>query len=332
MISLARGIAAMLGFALLAAVARTSSDAPYLHPQRLVDVGGRRVNLYCTGSGSPTVVLDTDGDDTTSAWRFVQPAIARTTRVCSYDPPGFGFSDPLDKAQADADGNALALHAMLRNAGIAGPIVLVGYSVSGLYDRVFADRYPSEVAGMVLVSPNVPYQDQQLVRVAPGIGADIAMDGVLHGCLDAAQRHAIVPGSRAYARCVYTPPDPTMPAPLLAMIRKQWQSARLWRSFAVSSSDETERGSSREVVAEQRSYGAMPLVVLTTTKDALALPIPGAQKTALVHAWIAWHRRIAAYSSVGKDIIVAGSSSSIPIDRPSAVVAAIEEIVRKVRR
>jgi hypothetical protein len=74
---------------------------PYLHPQQVISVGKHAMNLYCTGHGSPTVVLGTDGDDPTSAWRFVQPIVARTTRVCSYDPPGFGFSAPytIDRLQ-----------------------------------------------------------------------------------------------------------------------------------------------------------------------------------------------------------------------------------------
>src|SRR5580658_7163606 len=67
---------------------------PYLHAQRLVDIGGRRLNLYCTGTSSPTVVLDAGLGGSTAVWRHVQPVLARTTRVCSYDRAGMGFSDP----------------------------------------------------------------------------------------------------------------------------------------------------------------------------------------------------------------------------------------------
>jgi pimeloyl-ACP methyl ester carboxylesterase len=321
---------AALGFLLLAA--SPNPDAPYLRAQRLVDIGGRRINLYCTGSGSPTVVLDTDGDDTTAAWHLVQPAVSKTTRVCSYDPPGFGFSDPLGGSAADADANAQSLHRLLQRAGISGPIVLVGYSVSGLYDRVYADRYRSDVAGMVLVSPAVSYQNEKFAHVAPALAADMSMDALLRTCVTAAHHRAIRPGSPAYQQCEYSPPDQTLSPQLLDEIHRQWQGYPLWSSFAAADSDETERRSSAEVEREQRRYGTMPLIVLTTTKDAQALPIPAPQKKALVQSWIAWHRGISQLSSVGVDFIVAGSSSSIPLDRPHAVISAIDEVVSEIRR
>ena len=71
----------------------TFNQTPYLHAQRLVDIGGRRLNLYCTGHGSPTVVLEAGGGDDMLDWRFVQPRVAKFTRVCSYDRAGYGFSD-----------------------------------------------------------------------------------------------------------------------------------------------------------------------------------------------------------------------------------------------
>jgi hypothetical protein len=124
---------------------------------------------------------------------------------------------------------------------------------------------------------------------------------------------------------MYTPPDPTMPPALRALIHRQWERPGTWRDVRAAATAET--SSSRQVVSEQRNYGDLPLVVLTTTKDLAALPIPTAQKTALAHAWIAWHGQIAKLSRRGVDIVVNGSSEAIPIDRPTAVVSAIDAVI-----
>ena len=117
---------------------------------RLIDVGAHRMHLRCTGSGSPTVVLQPGGGDFSSAMAWIAPAVARQTRVCVYDRPGRGWSDPSKNAQ---DGTQVAtdLHTLLRRAGVPGPYVLAGHSFGGLYVLTHADRYPDDVAGLVLV-------------------------------------------------------------------------------------------------------------------------------------------------------------------------------------
>lgn len=319
-------------FAMLATTGATTAPpfdpSPYLHAQRRIDVGGHRMNIYCTGSGSPTVVLGTDGDDGTPAWRLVQPVVAKHTRVCSYDSAGLGFSDPvtttLDAASAVTD-----LHRLLSRAGVAPPVVMVGYSLSGLYARLYADRYPREVAGMVLVAPNVPDQRRRIAALVPALAPAFAQGlRAERQCAAAAQRGALRTGSPTYAACMYTPPDPTMPQILKDLIHRQWQQPGLWRDFT---SMDTETASAAEVVGEQRSYGTMPLIVLTTTKDIEALPIPKSQQAALSRAWISWHESIARLSRRGVDFVVPDSTLSIPIDRPSVVVSAIDEVVDQTR-
>ena len=132
---------------------------PAGHPGRLVMLPDhRRLNLRCSGHGSPTVVLEGGFGADSLAWYKVQPALAARYRVCAYDRAGAGFSDP---APAPRDGAAIArdLDAGLRAAGIGGPFVLVGHSSGGLYARIFADLRPKDVIGMVLVDPSVPHQD-----------------------------------------------------------------------------------------------------------------------------------------------------------------------------
>lgn len=129
----------------------TAGDARnFPPPGRLLDVGGYRLHIHCMGQGSPTVILDAASIDTVSAWAWVQPEVARATRVCAYDRAGLGWSD-LSPAPPDATQNTPALHTLLQNAGVAAPYVLVGHSFGGLYTRAFAGRYADEVAGLVLI-------------------------------------------------------------------------------------------------------------------------------------------------------------------------------------
>src|SRR5438093_1704902 len=120
-------------------------------PGHLVDVGGRRLYLHCTGSGSPTVVLVSGLAETSVYWGgWIAPAVAQNTAVCAYDRAGQGWSDPPPSPQ---DGVAVAtdLHNLLANAQIPGPYVVVGHSTGGVYARIFAARYPDQVAGMVML-------------------------------------------------------------------------------------------------------------------------------------------------------------------------------------
>ena len=135
---------------------REAVDAnAYPMPGRLVDVGGHRLHLSCTGSGSPTVVLEPGAGAMSSSLGWITPEVARDTRVCVYDRAGRGWSDPADTAQ---DGAQIAtdLHTLLHAADVPGPYVLAGHSFGGLYTLTFAARYPDEVAGLVLVDSTAP--------------------------------------------------------------------------------------------------------------------------------------------------------------------------------
>lgn len=327
----------MRSIVLIAAIAlagaagpRAFDPAPYLHAQRLVDIGGRSMNIYCVGTGSPTVILDSDGDDSTMGWAFVQPSIARRTRVCSYDSAGLGFSDP-GPLPRDASAAADDLHALLTRAGVKPPLVLVGYSLSGMSARLYADRYPRAVAGMVLVAANVPYQRRLIATAAPALARALAQAIPFDKtCSAAAAKGTLRPGTSAFSNCMYTPPGPPLPPALRALVQKQWMRSSTWIDFT-SADEAADAASSAEVTREQRGYGDMPLIVLTTVKDQLSLPIPIAQRRALVRAWIAAHDRIAAFSTRGTNVVVKDSTLSIPIDRPSTVISAIDDVVVRSR-
>ncbi|HEX3462933.1 MAG TPA: alpha/beta hydrolase [Candidatus Elarobacter sp.] len=237
---------------------------PYLRAQRLVDIGGRRLNLYCTGQGSPAVVLEAGGGDDMLDWRFVQPEIAKRTRVCSYDRAGAGFSDP-GPPPRDASAVATDLHALLARAGITGPFVLVGYSDGAQYSRLYADRYANDLAGLVLVEPGYESdeEERQLQAAAPEVARDAQSRMALaRRCAAASQNGQLKPGNPMFDACAPAP-DPDLPDTLNALRVRETRRPGWWAN-SVSENEAALLSATRaQIHAEQRSYGSLPLVVLT---------------------------------------------------------------------
>jgi pimeloyl-ACP methyl ester carboxylesterase len=145
-------IAVLLVFAVgggIATVSAATASSAETATGRMIDVSGHRLYIECTGSGGPAVILQAGLGASSSSWAGIAPAVAATTTVCAYDRAGHGRSDEA----GPQDGIALAtdLHTLLQRSGVPGPYVLVGHSSGGPYVRVFAARYPDEVAGMVLL-------------------------------------------------------------------------------------------------------------------------------------------------------------------------------------
>jgi pimeloyl-ACP methyl ester carboxylesterase len=154
-------IVSLLGLAVLGAVYQhyaTNRDMrEFPAPGQLVDVGGYKLHLYCTGTGSPTVILEPGAGGTSLDWFLVQPQVAKVTQVCAYDRAGMAWSDsgPLPRT---GEGIAKELHTLLSNSSIQPPYVLVGHSYGGLFVRAFAAQYPEDVAGLVLLDSAHPDQ------------------------------------------------------------------------------------------------------------------------------------------------------------------------------
>src|SRR5215213_3235164 len=146
-------------------------------PGALVDIGDRSLFLSCSGTGNPTVILESGLNDTAAVWSAVQGEVARTTRVCSYDRanvPG-GASDPSDPMASTprlrpASDLVADLHALLAAGAVPGPYVLVGHSVGGLLVRLYAATYPEEVVGVVLVDAT---HEDNWVRLEEEIGPEL---------------------------------------------------------------------------------------------------------------------------------------------------------------
>lgn len=118
--------------------------------QVFVDIHGRKLYGWLAGSGSPLVILEAGMGDTCQAWSKVQPAVAEFTRVLSYDRAGMGLSDKAPTPRTCL-GIVADLRALLNAASLPPPYLLVAHSWSGLNARYFANQYPHEVAGMLLI-------------------------------------------------------------------------------------------------------------------------------------------------------------------------------------
>jgi pimeloyl-ACP methyl ester carboxylesterase len=143
--------------AIYQAIATERDERAYPPPGHLVNVGGYSLHINCVGEGSPTVILESALGAMSAHWVRVQQVVAETTRVCAYDRAGMGWSEPGPEPR-DARQISSELHTLLKDADTEGPYVLVGHSYGGLYARMYAARYPNEVAGVVLVDSSHPEQ------------------------------------------------------------------------------------------------------------------------------------------------------------------------------
>jgi pimeloyl-ACP methyl ester carboxylesterase len=222
------------------------------HP---VDVGDHRLRIDCTGAGSPTVVLESGLGESSFYWARISGAVATTARVCVYDRAGRGWSESAPKPQ---DGLAVAadLHTLLTKSGNPGPYLLVGHSSGGVYVRIFAARYPDEVAGMVLLDAQPPDPFTSL----PDYPAFYASTPTLYGILPSVARLGVL-------RLAYASAFGDLPAPARDEERADQASPRL----QVSARDEVAQ--LRASLQEARSLttlGARPLVVVTAVLEAPA--------------------------------------------------------------
>jgi pimeloyl-ACP methyl ester carboxylesterase len=314
-------IAFLLLAALHATPAPTVNSEPYTHAQSRVDIGdGRHMNLYCIGNGSPTVIFDSGlgVGSGTLPWNHVQPYVAQFTRACAYDRAGYGFSDP-GPLPRTSDAVVSDLHALLARAGIRPPYVLVAHSIAGLYEPLFADRYPAEVAGMVLVDPSAPGQEELFSSQYPKYAAyEDQQLTKLHECAD----------DPAQKQC-QLPPDPHLSAALNAVIQTMERAPTAWKDPA--SELESIGDDGPEVNGATHGYGAMPLIVLTSTQDEKAMQTTmgasNGQVAVVEGGWIALHDQLAAQSSRGVNCVIAGVGHFIQIDKPDVVIEAIRQVM-----
>ena len=297
---------------------------------------GRQLVFVCMGEGSPTVILTAGGGAPAFSWSTVQPAMARTTRVCAWDRPGWGLSDGTATPQ-NADTTTADLEAALATGEIAGPYVLVGHSLGSYESLLFADRHPDQAAGMVLVDPSIPDQVAIIERVAPAFMPSAQqqeqMLSVFRTCAAQIRSGALRLGGPDPGNCVAYPafwPDALKQALAAKIIGSPLQYEA--QASMMASTPE----SSRIVVNPQRTYGDMPLIVLTATNQDAP---PGVTMTDEQRAgqaafdveWNRAHDALAALSTRGVNARVPGANHNIQGTKPQVVIDAVEAVVREVR-
>lgn len=292
---------------------------------------GRTIHLVCMGKGSPTVILNAGSGDWSAIWSKVQPTVARRTRVCSWDRAGYGFSGPSSKVQT-VDNTTADLAAALSKARIIAPYVLVGHSMGSYEALLFADRFRHRVKGMVLVDPSIPGQTEIFLRAAPAFSAYSAR--AMHAESEKLLGCALSPQASTKGRpvsCREYPAD--YPRSLSAALSRL--DAMPDRAKTAASLQANFARSSAMVLNPRRTYGAMPLTVLTATaKVTLPNDAPAAARReipALEAEWVRGHKALAALSTRGTHRFVPGSAHYIQLEKPEVVVAAIEQMIETVR-
>jgi pimeloyl-ACP methyl ester carboxylesterase len=296
----------------------------------LIDVGGHRLHTTCMGSGSPLVLLESGIAASSLSWVVVQPAIARFTRVCSYDRAGLAWSDAPSSPRT-FDRIVTELSAVLENVAGGARYVLVGHSFGGFVVSAHAMRHPDQVAGVVLVDPPTEWltptpQHARLLwggRQLSRVGALLAHLGVVRGCLALLTGGA--PGAPRRFVKLFGPTAARTLERLVGEVRKLprdthpivqalWCDPKCFRSMADHLSALERDRQSIAAIALPRD---VPLVVISS----------GDQPS----AHLAAHRSLTERSVAGRHIIATASAHWIQFDQPELIVAAVRHLIESAR-
>src|ERR1051326_1705205 len=304
----------------------TAADLVYVRPGQLVDVGGFRLNLYCMGSGSPTVVFESGWGDWAPAWSKVQPQIAKWTRACSYDRAGTGFSDPGPMPRTSVR-IAEELRTALHNAGIAGPYILVGSAFGGDNVRTFADLYVDEVAGLVMVDADADdVGPKEMQQAAHRAHAEIPSD--LRDCRDAIPKHK--PQQTCAQQFFFRglPEAEWSPDWNAKVLESAQAKVAMYDAFA----SEMEQTPADETWLQRhvRSFGSRPIRVLTSGNHGVGhlerKPPDTPEHLKYEQETTAAQARWLALSSNAKQIFTHNSSEYIQFDEPETLIKAVREV------
>lgn len=311
------------------------ADILYAQPGQLVPVNGFRLNLYCMGSGSPTVIFDSGFEDWAPAWSTVQPQIAKWTRACSYDRAGAGFSDPGPMPRTSVR-IAEELHSALHRAGIAGPYILVGAAFGGDNVRTFADLHMREVAGLVLVDADATDLEPAVMQEQDrrGRGGFVSQ---LRDCRNAIAEHKPLPAlgsgpgdsqktcaQQFFRGLPEAKWSPELNARLLEIAQTK---IAMYDAYA----SEMEQMTQDEAYLQQhrRSFGSRPIRVLTSGNHGVPAHVP--DRVNYEHEITQAQARWLALSSNSKQIFAHHSSEYIQFDDPETVISAIREVYDQAR-
>ena len=304
----------------------SSTPAAPEPPGELVDVDGHAMHLYCTGEGSPTVILDTGLGDSSVNFHPLQESIAEFTRVCSYDRAGYGWSEPGPEPRTSQQ-IVDELATLLDTAGESGPYVLAGHSFGGLNMILFAAEHPDDVAGVVLIDASHPEQTEALGEVPEVLAvqdAEIAGLGELAAAVEAGEV-----GAADFVAAA--------PADLPDDLKQTWAELFVQpHSLNTAVAEYAELATSMAQVAENGSLGDIPLIVLAHGAGLdTVLPPEAMEAYGLTPEIIERYEEIwrglqedhVTRSSDGTLVVAENSPHYIYRTEPEVVVTAIEDLV-----
>lgn len=292
----------------------------YPPPGRLIDVGGRKLHLHCTGSGSPTIVLMAGGGAFSIDWALVQPRVAGITRVCSYDRAGLAWSDP-GPADETVEQTIADLRALLRAGGEKGPYVLVGASVGGIFIRAYQRTFPEDVAALVFTNSS-----NRIGRAVKGGKVGLLWDLTEEEIRSTFPLPASVKGP---APTRVGEPFDRLPSELQAV--RLWLEVRLWETWEPTKAGPESTLSWRKEflrifeetdAGKKPPLGALPVIVVSSD------PPGGSSERESRNGAAA---RLDVLSSKTLHITATGSGHEIHLYQPDRVVQALEQAVSAVR-
>lgn len=298
----------------------------YAKPQQLVTLpNGRRMNILCTGSGSPTILLEPGFGYNNWVWTPLQRRVAQTNRVCSYDRAGLGFSDFAKEPRTPAN-IAADLTSLLKVAGIKGPYVLVGHSAGGMHVRAFTDMHRKEIVGMVLVDPVGVNQDKRFEAEIPDDVQRHAQNRrQLETCAKAAASGALQKPSLpdALKSCLYVP-VPQFPTAFNDARKRIQESTEYFQTLLSEDAEE----SATKVATAAGSYGDLPLIVYTVSTSGDGLGYTADEAAKFKKIWNSMHEEIAALSTRGIHRQLPDASHNfVTFEKPDVIAAAISEVI-----
>lgn len=333
---LAIGVAASLGGILLLQVPACPAfegDALYAKPgQFFIADDGAKLNFYCRGEGSPTVVFESGEGDWAPSWATLQPAVSEWTRTCSYDRAGAGFSGPGPLPSNDQR-FAEELHSALRNGGVGAPYILVGHASGGDIVRVFADLYMSEVAGMVLIDP--AERDVETTHDLDDVwrGIDERNRGHLTFCRDAVAAGKSSPftpppdhpGWTCLGYSFRGVPDPRF-SPTLNDALVRIMSTKVAMYEALLSGVDERLSDVKYLQTHRRNLGSRPLrVILAAYEIPPTSRLPAAERIRFNEGFRASGARLLDLSTNAK-LISADTGAFVQFEKPDLVIDAIREV------